>query len=93
MARRKQFTASFYANQSNGRYDRREVVRLAEKHAPRNVRISLRQAKGVSTGISLAEARELARPPTHVGTKHFAKNGCTVRDVVQACPWTPGRYE
>lgn len=71
---------------------RRTTARLAAENAPKGVRISSLRAAGRSEGISLQEARELARPPLHTSTKQFSANGCTVREIVRATPWDRNRY-
>lgn len=94
MAKYKFNTAQFYANNSNSIHDRRRKAKIAStEHAPRNVRISQRQARGTVQGVSLHDVRVLMRPDLNTSTKRAAKNGLTVREVVNACPWDRGRYE
>jgi len=90
----KAHTAQFRAGNSTTIANRRAKVYLAStEHAPTNVRISQRQAKGYTSGVSLRDVRHLMQPAPHTSTKQFATNGIGVREIIAAAPWSKGRYE
>ena len=92
LMKHKQFTASYRA-QHNRDLRKRTTARLMDGDAPLGVPVSKVRNLRIREGISLHDARVLARPPSHTGTKQFAKNGCTVREIVSATPWHKGRYK